>query len=95
MATSPLRADSAHANSLATITTMWSAAMTNIERYSAIVASRPNYQPKHEDEIALGRAACEWQCAKCYMTCAIAPDRVEWWQNELAKTCGSSAIGEA
>lgn len=95
MATSPLRADSAHANSPSAITTMWSAAMTNIERYSAIVASRPNYQPERDEQLTLNRPACEWQCAKCYMTCAIAPNRVEWWQNELAKSCGSSSIGRA
>lgn len=80
-----------------TLEKLWPWAMENIERYSAIIASRPHYQPKWagEDTDLLRHAACERQCDKCYMACAIAPERLKWWENQLAKACGSSQIGRA
>lgn len=64
------------------------AIMFNIERYAKIVASRPNYEPKSKSERPLRIPACSQGCAKCFMECAIAPSRLEWWENELAKTEG-------
>ncbi len=74
---------------------IWSIAAYNIERFSAIIASRPNYKPDKDDTLRSRKPACEWGCAVCHMECAIAPDRLAWWQAELAKTCGSSQMGRA
>jgi hypothetical protein len=70
-------------------------AMTMIERFSNVIASRPNYKPDRPETLSLRNPACEHHCDKCYMGCAIAPARLAWWEGELAKACGASAIGRA
>jgi len=69
-------------------------AMAMIEKWSARIANRPHERAK-DGGIILNAAQCEWECAKCYMECAIAPGRLEWWEQELARSCGSSAMGRA
>lgn len=55
-----------------------------IANLAMTVASRPHYQPQTAAAIALDRPACEHMCPNCYMACAIAPERLAWWQRELA-----------
>lgn len=45
---------------------------------------RPNYQPDRPKALVLRSPACSHGCTTCYMTCAIAPERLAWWRNELA-----------
>lgn len=35
--------------------------------------------------LVLDRPACERNCPTCYMECAIAPERLAWWQKELVE----------
>jgi len=67
-------------------------AMQAIEKHAMIVAARPNYKPSRPTELPLKRAVCEHACDKCYMGCAIAPERLLWWEGELAKACGTGAV---
>lgn len=92
-----LAEDALGARDTLTLARLWPWAMENIERNSAIIASRPNYQPTWDaDKVdLLKRPACEHQCERCYIRCAIAPDQLAWFQDELAKACGSSQIGRA
>lgn len=34
---------------------------------------------------------CERRCPTCYLGCAILPDRLAWWENELDKAGGVPA----
>ena len=54
-----------------------------IDGLKATVENRPNYQPNSPTALVLHHPACEHQCSTCYMACAIAPDRLAWWKNEL------------
>lgn len=67
-------------------------AMQMIERQSAIVARRPAAAP---DEQQLANPACKHGCNACYMSCAISPARLKWWEEELARLTGASTIGRA
>lgn len=67
-------------------------ALQALERLHGILASRPN--PQYRD-VRLERSACEHECDHCYMECAVAPKRIEWWEGELAKACGTTAVGRA
>jgi hypothetical protein len=67
-------------------------AMQAIEKFAMIVAARPNYRPERPSELALKKPACEHECDKCYMGCAVAAERLAWWEGELAKACGTRAI---
>ena len=69
-------------------------AMAMIEKWSGRIAHRP-YERAKDGGIILNVAQCEHECAKCYMECAIAPERLEWWEGELARSLGSSAMGRA
>ena len=71
------------------------AAMHNIAVFAEPIANRPNDSPEREESLMLRKPACEWECATCYMGCAIAPARLAWWEGELAKGCGSAKIGRA
>jgi hypothetical protein len=55
-----------------------------IARLEVTLEQRPNYQPRSSKALALRNPACAHGCAVCYMECAIAPERLAWWQNELA-----------
>lgn len=69
------------------------AAMRNISMFAGRIASRPHYRPDRSGALILNEAACEHNCAACYLACAIAPDRLAWWERELARVCGSPAMG--
>jgi len=69
-------------------------AMSMIEQFAGRIAARPHFNPERRDT-ALSAPQCEHQCARCYMECAVAPARLAWWENELAKACGTRAIGRA
>jgi hypothetical protein len=70
------------------------AALINIERFAKRVEERPNYKPERGG-LVLRSPACAHACAKCFMECAIAPERLRWWQAELEKFDGSSSMGSA
>lgn len=55
-----------------------------IAKLEAIIQQRPNYQPMRPTALALDHPACSHGCSTCFMTCAIAPERLAWWENELA-----------
>lgn len=61
------------------------ACRTALVNLRAIVAVRPGYQPPTSKPLVLKQPACEHQCPTCYMACAIAPERVAWWETELAR----------
>ena len=69
-------------------------AMAMIERFSARIAARP-YIPDGETAIILNTPQCVHNCDRCFLECAVAPARLKWWQGELARACGSSAMGRA
>lgn len=66
--------------------------MRMIEQHSAAIGRRP-----HADQSGdrLANPACEHGCNACYMSCAIAPARLKWWEGELACLTGASTIGRA
>jgi hypothetical protein len=57
---------------------------TAIDKLQATLDSRPHYQPTRPTALVLDHPACEHMCRNCYMSCAIAPERIDWWQKELA-----------
>lgn len=67
-------------------------AMQAIERFAAIVSARPNYKPARTGHSILKKAACDYGCERCSMECAVASERLLWWEGELAKACGTGAI---
>lgn len=79
----------------ADLAALWSAAMTNIKRFSAIVASRPNFKPERSTACVLSVPQCEHECGKCYLSCAVAPALIKRWEDELAQSCGSAQMGRA
>lgn len=71
------------------------AVIYNLERYGAILQARPNYRPDREDKLTLKTPACHHGCAKCYMECAIAPERLKWWKAEMEKLEGILTAGRS
>lgn len=59
-----------------------------IEGFESKLADRPAYAASLEGSIRLREPACELKCRNCYMQCAIAPERLEWWEKELASFGG-------
>jgi hypothetical protein len=71
-------------------------AMSMIERFSERIASRPPLAAsKREHCVVLRTPQCGHDCNPCVLECAIAPDRLVWWERELARACGSSTMGRA
>jgi hypothetical protein len=46
---------------------------------------RPVVRPELGRDIVLARPACEHACEQCLMSCAILPERTEWWRSELRR----------
>lgn len=68
-------------------------ALRNISIFAERIASRPNYRPPEGETLILRTPACEHECTSCFMSCAIAPARLQWWEQELARLCGSATVG--
>jgi hypothetical protein len=65
-------------------------AIQALERLYTKLAQRPNPE---RSALVLRSPQCEHGCDVCYLTCAVIPERIAWWEAELAKSCGTAAVG--
>jgi hypothetical protein len=52
---------------------------------------KPSARGGH-DPLTLTTRACSRPCDRCYMECAILPERLQWWKDELVRLQADSPV---
>jgi hypothetical protein len=63
---------------------------SNVAMFEAKLAARP--LPIKEGALLLSNPACDQGCSICSMACAIVPERLKWWREELSRSVVAGAF---